>query len=744
MTGLGDPPSDVRLAAGTLLARRYRIMRQLGSGTIGSVYLAEDQSVANRLVAVREITGMTAAEGDQAQAIDRFKREVELLNRLDHPAIPTIYDCFLDAARSRFYVVMTFIEGDTLSRRQEENGGRIDELTATQWAIDICDVLDYIHSQIPPIIYRDLKPANLMLDAHNRVTLVDFGIARFVGPWQEGEIAIGTMGYAPPEQFAGKIEPASDIYSLGATMFHLLTGHDPQDKPLLIFDFTKSPKPRELNPELTFEIEAMICRAVEHRPEARPTARAFAEELKKHLLRLHDQEASVQAPDVPVSVGSPSQQEVQFCTRCGNRWIPGHHFCTLCGEKLGSGDGGGIVEVAPVTKVIEIHEFEEPMAARPRPIYLDDNVQFTVYQPKQIRSERWYPFLAFAHLSERRPDAPAGEPDPIEEMQRQANSILGEQMSQYRTALQDSSQAIPQGGTLTFLPSVPDIEFNPPSQSFVWQESVHREEFRMRASPDLSGDVARGSLSIFLGGILLAEINLKIEVVSKDIAIEQKSSWSSSQARPYRKIFASYSQKDKFIVEQFEEFGRSLGDEYLRDLTELRSGEVWSDRLFEMIRAADVFQLFWSKNSMSSAFVSQEWRYALSLGRSNFIRPVYWETPLPEDPPGGPASGGAPQAAFSKPQFCPHGVDGERHRGRGPRKTLAPNLERTHAAAAAFGSGWHFVIMARSVVSHPYRCCNHHLLFPSESIAWINRCPISIHVSSSSFSLPLTRKVVKE
>ncbi len=628
MIGLGHSPSDVRLAAGTLLAARYEVIRRLGGGTTGSVYLAADQIAANRLVAVREITGMTAADGDQAQAINRFKREVELLNRLDHPAIPTIYDCFLDAACSRFYVVMTFIEGDTLSRRQEENGGKIDELTTTQWAIDICDVLDYIHSQIPPIIYRDLKPANLMLDAHNRVTLVDFGIARFVRACQEGEIGIGTMGYAPPEQFAGKIEPASDIYSLGATMFHLLTGHDPQDKPLLIFDFTKSPKPCELNPELTFEIEATICRAVEHSPEARPTARAFAEELKKHLLRLHDQAAPVQAPNFPVSVGSPSQQAVQFCTRCGNRWIPGHHYCTFCGEKLGSEGGGG--GVAPVTKVIEIHEFEEPMAARPRPIYLDDNVQFTVYQPKQIRSERWYPFLAFAHLSERRPDAPAGDPDPIEEMQRQANSILGEQMSQYRTTLQDTSQAIPQGGTLTFLPSVPDIEFNPPSQSFVWQESVHREEFRMRASPYLSGEVARGSLSIFLGGILLAEINLKIEV-SQDIAIEQKASWSSSQARPYRKIFASYSQKDKFIVEQFEEFGRSLGDEYLRDLTELRSGEVWSDRLFEMIRAADVFQLFWSKNSMSSAFVNQEWRYALSLGRSNFIRPVYWETPLPED-----------------------------------------------------------------------------------------------------------------
>ena len=210
-------------------------------------------------------------------------------------------------------------------------------------------------------------------------------------------------------------------------MFHLLTGHDPQDKPQLTFDFTKSPKPRELNPELSFEIEEMICRAVEHRPEARPTARAFAEELKKHLLRLHDQEDAVQAPDVPVSVGSPAQQAVEFCTRCGNHWIPGHHFCSFCGEKLGSGGGVGIVEVAPAAKVIAIDDFKEPMAAaHPRPIYLDDNVQFTVYQPKQIRSERWYPFLAFAHLSEQRPDAPAGEPDPIEEIERQANSILGE------------------------------------------------------------------------------------------------------------------------------------------------------------------------------------------------------------------------------------------------------------------------------------------------------------------------------
>ena len=139
---------------------------------------------------------------------------------------------------------MKYIDGGDLATRQRLSGGKVDEFTVTKWGIDTCDVLDYIHSQEPPIIYRDLKPANLMIDARtNRVMLVDFGIARFVAPTQKGVTAIGTMGYAPPELFAGNVEKRSDIYSLGATMFHLLTGHDPQDNPLLIFDFTKIQNP---------------------------------------------------------------------------------------------------------------------------------------------------------------------------------------------------------------------------------------------------------------------------------------------------------------------------------------------------------------------------------------------------------------------------------------------------------------------------------------------------------------------
>src|SRR6185436_4117435 len=182
-----------------------------------------------------------------------------------------------------YYLVMKYIDGGDLCKRQEENGGKVEELTVAQWAFEICDVLDYIHSQNPPIIYRDLKPANLMLDTRNRVMLVDFGIARFVAPSQKGVTAIGTMGYAPPELFAGKVEPASDIYSLGATVFHMLTGSDPQDNPLLIFDFSKNPRPSQINPAITPEMDAIIMKMVAHRPEDRhASALEFMRALEGH------------------------------------------------------------------------------------------------------------------------------------------------------------------------------------------------------------------------------------------------------------------------------------------------------------------------------------------------------------------------------------------------------------------------------------------------------------------------------
>jgi len=338
MPGSSNTPTGLQLAAGTLLADRYKIVRRIGGGGMGSVYQAEDQNLAQRQVAVKEMIEMFADESARDKAIEDFKRESDILARLEHPSIPTIYDYFFDASRGRYYLVMKFIDGGDLAARQRASGGKIEERLVAEWAFQTCDVLDYIHSQSPPIIYRDLKPANLMIDSrHNRVMLVDFGIARFVAPTQKGVTAIGTMGYAPPELFAGKVEPRSDIYSLGATMFHLLTGHDPQDNPLLIFDFAKNPKPRQLNPEITARMEQLICRAVEHKPESRfESAREFGQELGEHVRQLKagtSGEGAVVIAVPETQSGEPVSPSPHTCVHCGREMSPGDLFCAYCGQR---------------------------------------------------------------------------------------------------------------------------------------------------------------------------------------------------------------------------------------------------------------------------------------------------------------------------------------------------------------------------------------------------------------------------
>jgi len=266
------------------------------------------------------------------------------------------------------------------------------------------------------------------------------------------------------------------------------------------------------------------------------------------------------------------------------------------------------------------------------PPLLDENVQFTVYRPRGIQPQRWYPLLAFAHLSERPLNAPADEPDPIEEVERQAQQILGEQTAAYQDLTQDSTQPIPREGEITLVPEITGVEINPVRRSFRWQEAVHREEFRLRASAEMGGRVARGRMSAFLGSILVAEVPLSVRVGAVEAYPGRAAALEQSSARVYRRIFASYSHKDESVVRELERYARALGDEYIRDLIHLRTGEVWDARLKEMIDQADVFQLFWSWHSMESSFVEQEWRYALSTGRPHFLRPVYWQQPLPAQP----------------------------------------------------------------------------------------------------------------
>ena len=291
---------------------------------------------------------------------------------------------------------------------------------------------------------------------------------------------------------------------------------------------------------------------------------------------------------------------------------------------------------ADVDRLIELLgrliESPEPAPAEPNEseLVLDENVQFTVYRPRAIRPAEWYDLLAFAHLAERRPDAPADEPDPLAQVKAQAEQLLGGRLSDYDDPRSDSRHGVPQDGEITFLPEIPGVQFNPERRVFRWQEDVHREEFRLRASPDLAGRTARGRLTVYLGVIILAELDLAVRVDAAAPSPDgPQPPPQSEHARPYRKIFASYSHRDVEVVRQFELLAASLGDEYLRDVARLHSGADWDAALLRLIDEADVFQLFWSSNSMLSPYVRREWEYAISLARPYFIRPTYWEDPLP-------------------------------------------------------------------------------------------------------------------
>ena len=323
------------LSEGTLLNARYEIVRKIGGGGMGAVYLAFDQNLGGTPRAVKEMVQSHIEEAQQAKAIEDFKRESMILSTLDHPAIPTIYDYFYDEPESRFYLVMKYISGGDLSAQlRSAPEGRIDESMVTEWATQIIDVLHYLHSLPTTIVYRDLKPSNVMIDGNTaRIMLVDFGIARSINQSQEkGVTAVGTMGYAPPELFSGQVEPRSDIYSLGSTMFHLLTGADPQNNPLLIFDFQKNPRPRQINPRLSDQIERILMRAVEYNAESRfSSAIEMKFALQQHLEDLKNGRVTYGEREAPAAVSLANQNV--FCGFCGQRIIATDYFCAFCGSK---------------------------------------------------------------------------------------------------------------------------------------------------------------------------------------------------------------------------------------------------------------------------------------------------------------------------------------------------------------------------------------------------------------------------
>jgi serine/threonine protein kinase len=227
-----QPFFPVELLLHTLFRNRYFILSQVGAGGFGSVYKATDTQSGDRLVAIKEVNLLGLHSQAMIEATTAFQREVSLLSQLDHPNLPRLYEYFQNPGH--WYLVMDFIAGETLEEYQSKAPKRRLLLSeALDIGIQLCIVLDYLHSQQPSIVFRDLKPANIMRTPTGQLYLIDFGIARYFKPGQAKDtVALGSLGYAAPEQY-GKAQttPRADIYSLGAVLHQLLTASDPSDAP---------------------------------------------------------------------------------------------------------------------------------------------------------------------------------------------------------------------------------------------------------------------------------------------------------------------------------------------------------------------------------------------------------------------------------------------------------------------------------------------------------------------------------
>lgn len=287
--GEGLSPS---LSNGETLRERYIVREQIGQGGTGNIYLAEDIRLQGRLCALKEVEHNQALPTEVfAQAREQFFREASVLARLDHPNLPKVSDFFSEGPRD--YLVMDYVPGKDLRQMMQEarrNNTFLPEAEVLRWATQIADALDYLHHQDPPIIHRDIKPSNIKIMPSGLVKLVDFGLVKIMAP---GEVTItviqgqGTALYTPLEQYGGDdthTDAKADIFSFGATLYHLLTNEPPAEARKRFLNSRSLTPPIDINPRLSPHVEKAVLWAMSLHPDDRPAdVSAFREALFGHI-----------------------------------------------------------------------------------------------------------------------------------------------------------------------------------------------------------------------------------------------------------------------------------------------------------------------------------------------------------------------------------------------------------------------------------------------------------------------------
>lgn len=370
------------LPVGTILDGKFKIAQVLGEGGMGTVYKVEQVGTTPPYYyAVKELLiSPNTSEEDRQAAIDRFNKEIALLRGLKHPRIAALMLPFQD--RGNYYFVMEFVSGRSLEKMLEDRKGPLPEEQTIGWMIQVCEALSYIHSRNPPIILRDLKPGNIMITSDNEVQLIDFGIARRFDPNKRTNTEnLGTISYASPEhlgsitmpgqrrspQNPGKLvqtDARSDIYSLGATMYHLLTGYepDPIQTPATGSILAKNPRLHtiQVGNRTVCPVEQVIIKAMQQEPAQRfQNAEAMRVALQSCLPNAAPRTVQIPAMNPNATIIVPANASVGLiCPKCGFQNRPGAKFCKRDGQPLTQG-----AVVAPPQRSAQAAR--TPLRARP-------------------------------------------------------------------------------------------------------------------------------------------------------------------------------------------------------------------------------------------------------------------------------------------------------------------------------------------------------------------------------------------
>jgi serine/threonine protein kinase/tetratricopeptide (TPR) repeat protein len=372
------------LPIGTVLDGKFKIVQVLGEGGMGTVYKVELVGRPGYFSAIKELLiSQTMAVEERNAAIERFNREIDLLSKLKHPRIPTFMYPFQE--RGNNYFLMEFVPGQSLDKKLEDNKGPLDEQAVIKWMMQVCEALSYIHSLNPPIILRDLKPGNIMVMPDGNIQLIDFGIARRFDPNKRTNTEnLGTISYASPEhlgsitmpgqkrspQNPGKLvqtDARSDIYSLGATMYHLLTNYEPDPIQTPAEGSIKAKNPRlrtvTVNGRVLCPVERVIIKAMQQNPAQRfQNAEAMRMALQQCLPGAATASTTIQIPAAAspnATVIVPAQAASIVCPKCGFKNRPGAKFCKRDGQPLVQ----GATAVPPQVRMSG--NLRQPIKARP-------------------------------------------------------------------------------------------------------------------------------------------------------------------------------------------------------------------------------------------------------------------------------------------------------------------------------------------------------------------------------------------